>query len=74
MNQLDQLLFAKTEHEILQEKQGFVADYLDIQSASHTPKLSQQFFFQNKDIFMSKHSRYAPYPEHTHQFLEINYI
>lgn len=74
MNQLDQLLFAKTEHEMLQEKQGFVADYLDIQSASHTPKVSQQFFFQNKDIFMSKHSRYAPYPEHTHQFLEINYV
>ncbi|MFS5861445.1 helix-turn-helix domain-containing protein [Streptococcus agalactiae] len=74
MNQLDQLLFAKTEHELLQEKQGFVADYLDIQSASHTPKVSQQFFFQNKDIFMSKHSRYAPYPEHTHQFLEINYV
>ncbi|HFU4001740.1 TPA: helix-turn-helix domain-containing protein [Streptococcus suis] len=74
MNQLDQLLFAKTDHELLQEKQGFVADYLDIQSASHTPKLSQQFFFQNKDIFMSKHSRYAPYPEHTHQFLEINYV
>ncbi|HEL1648399.1 TPA: helix-turn-helix domain-containing protein [Streptococcus suis] len=74
MNQLDQLLFAKTEHELLQEKQGFVTDYLDIQSASHTPKVSQQFFFQNKDIFMSKHSRYAPYPEHTHQFLEINYV
>ncbi|MEG3301676.1 AraC family transcriptional regulator [Streptococcus suis] len=74
MNQIDQLLFAKTEHELLQEKQGFVADYLDIQSASHTPKVSQQFFFQNKDIFMSKHSRYAPYPEHTHQFLEINYV
>lgn len=74
MNQLDQLLFAKTDHELLQEKQGFVADYLDIQSASHTPKVSQQFFFQNKDIFMSKHSRYAPYPEHTHQFLEINYV
>lgn len=74
MNQLDQLLFAKTDHELLQEKQGFVADYLDIQSASHTPEVSQQFFFQNKDIFMSKHSRYAPYPEHTHQFLEINYV
>ncbi|HEM4403660.1 TPA: helix-turn-helix domain-containing protein [Streptococcus suis] len=74
MNQLDQLLFAKSDHELLQEKQGFVADYLDIQSASHTPKVSQQFFFQNKDIFMSKHSRYAPYPEHTHQFLEINYV
>ena len=74
MNQLDQLLFAKSEHELLQEKRGFVADYLDIQSASNTPKLSQQFFFQNKDIFMSKHSRYAPYPEHTHQFLEINYV
>ena len=30
MNQLDQLLFAKTEHELLQEKRGFVADYLRV--------------------------------------------
>ncbi|HEM5963687.1 TPA: helix-turn-helix domain-containing protein [Streptococcus suis] len=74
MNLLEQLLLRKTEHELLQEKQGFVADYLDIQSASQTPKLSQHFFFQNKDIFISKHSRYAAYPEHTHQFLEINYV
>ncbi|HFH9837614.1 TPA: helix-turn-helix domain-containing protein [Streptococcus suis] len=74
MNQLDQLLFSKTDHEVLQEKQGFVSDYVDLQSALQTPKLSQQFFFQNKDIFISKHSRYAAYPEHTHQFLEINYV
>lgn len=74
MNRLEQLLLRKTEHELLQEKLGFVADYLDIQSASQTPKLSQHFFFQNKDIFISKHSRYAAYPEHTHQFLEINYV
>lgn len=74
MNLLEQLLLRKTEHELLQEKQGFVSDYLDLQTASQTPKLSQQFFFQNKDIFISKHSRYAAYPEHTHQFLEINYV
>lgn len=74
MNALDLLLYSKTEHELLQEKQGFIPDYLDLQSANQTPKLSQQFFFKNKDIFMSKHNRFAPYPEHAHQFLEINYV
>ena len=74
MNQLDLLLFSMTDHELLQKKQGFVPDYLDLQSANQTPKLSQQLFFKNKDIFMSKHNRFAPYPEHAHQFLEINYV
>lgn len=30
-------------------------------------------FIKNKDIYISKHNRYAPYPEHSHEFLEFNY-
>lgn len=73
MHPLDQLLLSETEHELLQKKQGFVADYVEA-GQTNLPKLPQSYFFQNKDIFLSKHSRYAPYPEHTHQFLEINYV
>lgn len=32
------------------------------------------YFFQNKNIYISKHNRYAPYPTHAHTFLEINYM
>ncbi|MGT2800315.1 AraC family transcriptional regulator [Streptococcus marmotae] len=76
MTSLDELLFQETKHEAKQKETGFIADYLDTEllKPNSTPRLSQHFFFQNKDVFMSKHSRYAPYPEHTHQFLELNYV
>ncbi|MCH4170245.1 MAG: helix-turn-helix domain-containing protein [Lactobacillus sp.] len=32
------------------------------------------YFFKNKDIFIRKHNRFAPYPMHTHTFLEMNYM
>lgn len=38
-----------------------------------TPVLNN-YFFKNKNIYVSKHNRYAPYPVHTHTFLEINYV
>jgi len=36
--------------------------------------LSVQYFLKNDHIYISKHNRFAPYPEHTHQFLELNYM
>ena len=30
--------------------------------------------FKNKNIYVSKHNRYAEYPTHSHTFLEINYM
>ncbi|WKF83986.1 AraC family transcriptional regulator [Lacticaseibacillus pantheris] len=32
------------------------------------------YFFNNRDVFVSKHNRFAPYPLHSHHFLEINYV
>ncbi len=32
------------------------------------------YFFRNKRIYVSKHNRFAPYPEHSHTFFEINYM
>ena len=31
-------------------------------------------FAKNKDIYISRHNRYADYPTHTHTFLEMNYM
>lgn len=39
-----------------------------------TPHLTNDLFLSNREVYMSKHNRYAPYPRHTHQFLELNYI
>jgi len=53
---------------------SFIPDLEDIDSTSTiTPTLRSEFFFKNKDIFISKHNRFAAYPEHSHEFLEFNY-
>ncbi|API89730.1 hypothetical protein BKP56_10870 [Marinilactibacillus sp. 15R] len=36
--------------------------------------LTDQYFLKNDRIYISKHNRFAKYPEHTHQFLELNYM
>lgn len=36
--------------------------------------LSDQYFLKNDRIYISKHNRFAAYPEHTHCFLELNYM
>lgn len=36
--------------------------------------LTDQYFLKNDRIYISKHNRFAKYPEHTHKFLELNYM
>lgn len=56
--------------------------YNDIPLAAYDNSLTQarktlvlnDYFFKNKTIYISKHNRYAPYPKHTHTFLEMNYM
>nr|WP_225352904.1 AraC family ligand binding domain-containing protein [Lentilactobacillus parafarraginis] len=73
-------LMKTTEDEKQQLKSLEVHD--DIPSAAIDPSLSENrhepvlndYFFRNKRIYVSKHNRYAPYPEHSHTFFEINYM
>lgn len=37
-------------------------------------KVLNNYFFRNRDVYISKHDRFADYPEHSHQFLEMNYM
>lgn len=70
---LERFLNQETAIERQQKKSGtHIPDYGT--PASHTPHLTNDLFLANRDIYMSKHNRYAPYPTHTHQFLELNYI
>lgn len=71
---LDQFLITETEHERLQRVAGFIPDVSDTEIQNGVMQLPSRLFFDNKDIHISKHSRYADYPEHSHQFLELNYM
>lgn len=77
MTDLKTFLFEQTEHEKQQlATKQFILDFPELQSdsTSHVPRISQQIFGKNKDVYISKHSRFADYPLHSHQFLEINYV
>lgn len=76
-NKVTKYLLEETQHETAQKQsQQFIPDYPHIsENATETiPTLPNELFFKNKDIFISKHNRYAPYPVHSHQFLELNYV
>lgn len=36
--------------------------------------LNNTYFFKSRSVYISKHNRFAPYPAHTHEFLELNYM
>ena len=66
-------LTKETDIETQQKETGkHIPDY-DSQNAG-LPRLTNDLFLANRSIYISKHNRYAPYPKHTHQFLELNYV
>jgi AraC-like DNA-binding protein/mannose-6-phosphate isomerase-like protein (cupin superfamily) len=46
----------------------------DKEKTNNSFKILNTLFYNNKDIFISKHNRFADYPLHSHQFVEINYV
>ncbi|MQS51725.1 AraC family transcriptional regulator [Companilactobacillus mishanensis] len=44
------------------------------QSSRNDLTVLNNYFFRNRNVYISKHDRFAPYPPHTHQFLEMNYM
>lgn len=44
------------------------------QTAENNMVLLKEYFLKNNSIYISKHPRFAPYPEHSHHFLELNYV
>lgn len=74
---LNNLLYRETPVEKEQRKtQQFTMDIPknSLDETQNTLRLTDNYFFDNKEIFISKHNRFAPYPVHTHQFLELNYV
>jgi AraC-like ligand binding domain. len=42
--------------------------------STEVPSLSTDYFFKYHSVYISKHNRFAPYPKHSHKFLELNYM
>ncbi|MCO7174910.1 helix-turn-helix domain-containing protein [Sporolactobacillus kofuensis] len=77
IDQLREKLFQLTSIEKEQKVKGThlqdIPNYTT-STADGKVKLLDKYFFQNKEIYMSKHDRFADYPLHSHQFFEINYM
>src|SRR5699024_11024000 len=68
------------QYELIEIKQKKANHHIDdlpnyaVNKKSHKDKILNDYFFRNRDVYISKHSRFADYPEHSHQFLEMNYM
>jgi AraC-like DNA-binding protein/mannose-6-phosphate isomerase-like protein (cupin superfamily) len=73
---LDNFLYQENSNELLQQKEHkFIPDFPDIENQTNLDlELKSNFFFKNKEIYVNKHNRYAAYPRHSHEFLELNYM
>lgn len=82
--ELDNFLREETVVEKEQKKRGenitelelvyFVARTWKEMQHQSTLRLPEEIFFKKGNVRISKHNRYAPMQEHTHDFLEINYM
>lgn len=65
----------KIEEEQLNQKK-FIIDIpsKSFQTAEDNMVLLKDYFLKNNSIYISKHPRFAAYPEHSHHFLELNFV
>ncbi len=71
------ILKAYTPQEEIHLKENKFVDNIsdkDKEIGTDSFKILNTLFYNNKDIFISKHNRFADYPLHSHQFVEINYV
>lgn len=74
---VEEYLHAHSQIENRQKKLNqFVIDIprSSFQTANNELVLLNEYFLKNDSIYISKHPRFADYPEHQHQFLELNYV
>lgn len=49
-------------------------EMIKVFAQAKTYDMPEEIFFKRGNVFISKHNRYAPMPDHKHAFLEINYM
>ncbi|WP_374285692.1 AraC family transcriptional regulator [Lactococcus sp.] len=71
-------LYSFNHKESIQREEGqFIIDYpINAYQISNNRGILfvKDFFLKNNYVFISKHPRFADYPEHRHEFLEFNYM
>lgn len=73
MTTIQELFLPLDEIEITQKETGrFIEEFAEEEQNQF--KLQDQLFFADRNILIRKHRRFAPYPKHSHQFLEFNYM
>ncbi|WP_320165302.1 AraC family transcriptional regulator [uncultured Trichococcus sp.] len=68
--ELDLLLHQEDEYEIRQ-KMDYIASFKESDAPN---RIKRESLFDEGNIHISKHPRYAPVPEHSHEFVELNYM
>ncbi|MGG1617745.1 AraC family transcriptional regulator [Paenibacillus sp. NRS-1782] len=75
IKELDALLQKEEEIETLQKLTGMSINDLNVPfDDTKIPKVSRELLFQEGNILIRKHRRYAPVKMHTHDFVEMNYV
>lgn len=72
---LDTILYALDEVEKIQQIHNININDQNLNYQSEEiPRMPKEAFFKEGDIFINKHHRFSYMPEHTHNFIEFNYM
>lgn len=70
------------EHDLIEKEQIKTGHHIDDlpdnavnkDSFDKDNRILNNYFFRSRDVYISKHDRFADYPTHSHKFLEMNYM
>lgn len=75
MDELLKLFLPLDELEQQQKRTGkFIKEFEEEAQELNQFVIKDQLFYDTQNIIIRKHRRFAPYPLHSHQFLEFNYM
>lgn len=74
-SELKEFLWKENPIEMEQRLQGYNVNDQNLPFDKEvTPKMPKSHFFSEGNIFINKHHRYSAMPDHTHEFVEFNYM
>lgn len=74
-NELKETLWKENEIEKIQRTKGYNVNDQNLPFGEvEIPKMPSSNFFKEGNIFINKHHRYSEMPNHTHEFVEFNYM
>lgn len=74
---VEELLFNISSDELDNLKNSRKVTKVNKETYAHIDRkmiIKKDYFLKNRKVYISKHSRFADFPEHKHNFLELNYM